>query len=743
MITTSDNNTVERFGVSSEQSFKIKANAKAFKILSSNLYTDKVAAIIRELSCNAYDAHVLAGNKTPFLIHLPNNFEPWFSIRDYGVGLSDEDIKNVFTTYFESTKTGSNDYIGCLGLGNKSPFSYVDNFTIISYFAGVKTTYSAFINEEGMPRVATLSEEASNDPNGLEINFAVQSADFYTFWDRSAKVFKHFKLLPTIVGHSVTIETQQYSLKRDTWGIRQNSYNGVKIIMGNVYYSLENYSDETLNEKERVLLGLPLDIYMEIGEADVAASRETLSLDKTTKENIRKRIVKICDEIRIEVEKVFSSCKNLYEVKCLYNTMKTGELACIKKIITDTKLTWNNILIDSGIVSFDKLVDPVTKVLKPKTFEVVYFKKPNYRKKRFTTGNLSYIPATNDNEYYLLDLQNTVLSRAEKWAENNPTKDMGLFVGVKLLAATGLTDFIDALGADASSIKITKISTLPYDKRTNISSGYSNPRAKVSALVYNGTTVQRRRNKQVSTSESWDIAQIDMEEDHIYVPIERYRIHGDYPEDYFSPYFNVLTTFNIPRPVIIGVKDKLIEDVSVKPNWVPFSKWFDTVVVNHFKTNNLIEEYQFHIAIGDLKEKIRQKSHIGGSSFYSVGHYTNTLLARTDLINLVHLEKKDKNNLLQINSLYLNDNKYKNNLVIELVKKNFTLAPVEDRVAELFKSVVKFIKRYPLLPMLVNNHEAKNLFDHYVETINKAYPIVEKEEIAEPQEIVVAKELTV
>ncbi len=111
--------------------FRIRNSAKAFNILSSGLYANKVRAIIRELSCNAVDSHVAAGKAdVPFDVHLPNAIEPWFSIRDYGTGLSHDQVTNIYTTYFESTKTGSNDFIGALGLGSKSPFSYNDIFTV-------------------------------------------------------------------------------------------------------------------------------------------------------------------------------------------------------------------------------------------------------------------------------------------------------------------------------------------------------------------------------------------------------------------------------------------------------------------------------------------------------------------------------------------------------------------------------------------------------------------------------------
>jgi hypothetical protein len=108
--------------VSQVNSFSIKATAKSFNILSSGLYANKIRAIIRELSCNAVDSHVAAGKAdVPFDVYLPTALEPFFRIRDYGTGLDHEQVTNIYTTYFESTKTGSNDFIGALGLGSKSP----------------------------------------------------------------------------------------------------------------------------------------------------------------------------------------------------------------------------------------------------------------------------------------------------------------------------------------------------------------------------------------------------------------------------------------------------------------------------------------------------------------------------------------------------------------------------------------------------------------------------------------------
>jgi HSP90 family molecular chaperone len=105
-------------GLDSANQFTIAQTSKMFKILSDSLYSDKVMAVIRELSTNAYDAHVAAGNKNPFKVILPTQADPTFTVRDYGTGLSQKDMEELYTTYGASNKNDSNDFVGCLGLGS-------------------------------------------------------------------------------------------------------------------------------------------------------------------------------------------------------------------------------------------------------------------------------------------------------------------------------------------------------------------------------------------------------------------------------------------------------------------------------------------------------------------------------------------------------------------------------------------------------------------------------------------------
>ena len=89
--------------------FRIRNSAKAFNILSSGLYANKIKAIVRELSCNAVDSHVAANRSdVPFDVHLPNTLEPWFAIRD-SIGASNyrsyrawqDNLSKEYTKMFE------------------------------------------------------------------------------------------------------------------------------------------------------------------------------------------------------------------------------------------------------------------------------------------------------------------------------------------------------------------------------------------------------------------------------------------------------------------------------------------------------------------------------------------------------------------------------------------------------------------------------------------------------------------
>lgn len=326
--------------------FRIRNSAKAFNILSSGLYANKIKAIVRELSCNAVDSHTAAGKSdVPFEVHLPNALEPHFSIRDFGTGLSHEQVTNIYTTYFESTKTASNDFIGALGLGSKSPFSYTDNFTVTAIKDGRKGIYSAFINAEGVPSIALMMEEQTDDPAGVEIKFSVNDRyDYNKFRDEARSVYRYFKLKPVIRGCSeFRFDLIQYETENLIAGVHvladRHGRNTSRAVMGNIAYPIEVPNAEQLGGLQS-MLQCGLEIHFGIGEVDFQASREGLSYIPQTVEAIKNKLTAVRDALSVRVKADAEAIPNLWD-RAIFLSKKIDHplwTAAVQQYAVDTKL---------------------------------------------------------------------------------------------------------------------------------------------------------------------------------------------------------------------------------------------------------------------------------------------------------------------------------------------------------------------------------------------------------------------
>lgn len=322
IINSAPENLATLGNVAQVSEFRIRNSAKAFGILSSGLYANKIRAIVRELSCNAVDSHVAAGQADlPFEVHLPTALQPYFSIRDFGTGLSHEQVLNIYTTYFESTKTNSNDFIGALGLGSKSPFSYTDNFTVIAIKDGKKGVYSAFINNDGVPAVAVMGQDSTNEMSGVEVKFAVTDRDdFRKFIYEAEQVFRYFKVKPKFTGADVTVNDIEY-VTRDVIpnvhqrkGGRWGSGDQNRAIMGNIEYPIDLPRKTTEVEQLSNIDNNSLDLYFDIGEIEFQASREGLQYTEKTVNAIVEKYKAISDVLAEKFAEEAKAISNKWEL---------------------------------------------------------------------------------------------------------------------------------------------------------------------------------------------------------------------------------------------------------------------------------------------------------------------------------------------------------------------------------------------------------------------------------------------
>ena len=357
-----DKQNVERVGEGIESKrFTIAASPEAFRILSDGLYSDKVTAVIRELGTNAIDAHIEAGQTDkPFDVHLPTNEQPWFRIRDFGTGLSHDDIMNLYSTYFGTNKLDNPNVVGQLGLGSKSPLSYTRSFTVTSYVEGRKNHYVIMLDEDRMPQVNYLSEQSgpTTEPNGLEIQIAVRRGDFDEFARKASSVYRYFTLRPNVTGNrNFKITDPDIVIQGQGWRIYKGA-GQAKAIMGSIAYPIQSDKIHDITAHQRTILGCNIEIDFPIGALEFTPSRETLSYKKRTSEVLRARLDEIVTEVNAVISQRFKDCKSLWEARVLAYGMfwsTNSDLRNLQQLADIGSITYKGQKIQGQQLHFDSI----------------------------------------------------------------------------------------------------------------------------------------------------------------------------------------------------------------------------------------------------------------------------------------------------------------------------------------------------------------------------------------------------
>lgn len=297
---------------------KVDMNESLYSTLSDKLYTNPIRAIIRELLSNAIDANIAAKTDNDVQVHFPTYSDPIFYVRDFGIGMNKDELINVFSVYGKSSKRDTNDQIGGLGLGAKTPFAYKKNgstFTVESTKDGVKNTMFFFKNEKGIPCYKFVGEEEGFEP-GTKISFYVDKEDFSAFIYESIPVFLFAQQFPDIYnGKEVWLAASNFK----TWDEVKKARNLIKtdldadinsdniaynikkcidtnmcVEMGGVNYEIDvsqvfdDYDFRTFVKNDYQFLKI---YHFPIGSLTIQASREKLNYTEDTVKKLQKAII--------------------------------------------------------------------------------------------------------------------------------------------------------------------------------------------------------------------------------------------------------------------------------------------------------------------------------------------------------------------------------------------------------------------------------------------------------------------
>jgi len=273
----------------------------------TDLYSDPEMAIIREYSTNAFDAHIEDAVSRPIEVTTPSPLSPYFRVRDYGLGLDDDDIREVYSLYGASTKRGSDDVVGMLGLGCKSALTYTDQFTLSGIKDGLCTQVAISRDEDGSGSMTVVDQYPTDEPSGVEIvipakqgnRIEEKAKNFFRFW-KPGTVLLDGKEPKLIQGMKISDDL-----------LLTNEVDQSYVVMGNVPYPAP-----VLDEGRR-WTEWPTVAFVEIGTVQFTPSRESLQMTALTKATLATVKERVKTEKEAAYLKLLDACATPQEALAL------------------------------------------------------------------------------------------------------------------------------------------------------------------------------------------------------------------------------------------------------------------------------------------------------------------------------------------------------------------------------------------------------------------------------------------
>lgn len=253
-----------------------------FDIVSKQMYRRPISSIVREITSNCFDSHIEAGVDTAVLIKFDeDDGGGYISFNDFGVGISPQRMKEVYSVYFKSTKRDTNGQIGFYGLGSKSPLAYTDCFYLNTNFEGKRYEYIVYRGEK-FPRIEKILETEIEDKdvhNGTEIkiyfNDEDDREDFVEACSEQLAYFDNVFITGEDFVNSYKIVEGEHFKFRET----DNKFDSIHICLGKVYYPID-WAALGISYPVRVPIALKFDI----GDLCVTPERESLRYIKFQRE---------------------------------------------------------------------------------------------------------------------------------------------------------------------------------------------------------------------------------------------------------------------------------------------------------------------------------------------------------------------------------------------------------------------------------------------------------------------------
>jgi len=142
-------------------------------------YNEPHLAVLREYISNAVDSMKESGSDKPVEVTIPTAFSPIIKIQDFGLGMSAEDVENIYSKFLASTKREDNNNIGGKGIGGKSALAISDQFTVSAVKDGLRSVFVVSRVNGGLDYKFVIENAPCDDRNGVTVSIPVSESTVY------------------------------------------------------------------------------------------------------------------------------------------------------------------------------------------------------------------------------------------------------------------------------------------------------------------------------------------------------------------------------------------------------------------------------------------------------------------------------------------------------------------------------------------------------------------------------------
>lgn len=268
-----------------------------------NIYT----AALREYVSNAVDSHRQAGQSKPVEVTLPSTWgNNELVIEDFGVGMSYEDITEVFINFYSSTKRTSGEDIGGFGIGAKSGLGVNNQIVVTAVKDGLRNVLLYHRDGTTVTPQMMAVNEPTDAPNGVKVQVAcdaTRAASEYTdkalsyvlggFSVNEVRVTNNEKANQRLIDAGVRTEHAIIFPFRDQTPHPKDVKRSQMLLLGGVLYEMPVDAGLGYPAKNHLSNTIPV---FSASELRMNAAREVIQLTKKTEELLRTRCSEAIEE---------------------------------------------------------------------------------------------------------------------------------------------------------------------------------------------------------------------------------------------------------------------------------------------------------------------------------------------------------------------------------------------------------------------------------------------------------------